>query len=187
MAVKFAKVYAGNAPKSFYVSDGRAKGKVDYTPNKHFLSDSNVVEFPQVGADANDLVVGGGQRVNMGTLSKEDFMEIDPFVRDKEQTKDRIVAEKLEGALLAGIEQQAATGQIPPKDVAAIMEAVKNDRADLAKAVSDQAEKQQETMMEQQGGPMGAPAPPGGVPPEQSLGGAPAGPPGLADLLGALG
>ena len=183
IAIATAKAHGGNRPVSFYVKDTRAKGKVDYTPNKHFLTDNNIVEFPQVGSDANDLVVGGGQRVQMGTLSKRDFMEIDPFVKDAERTSDRIVVEGLEEALQAGIAQQAATGQIPPKDLAKIMIAVEHDKASLAKAVADLAEEQEEAAAA--AGPVAGP--PGEPSPEMSMAGAPPGQPSMQDLLGALG
>jgi hypothetical protein len=167
---------------------GKVKGKVDYTPNKHFTTDDNVVSYSQAGADINNLVIAGGQRLAMGTMSKEAFMRIDPLVEDVEKERDAVVAEQLEQSLLAGLQQQAAQGALPPSDLARIMELVKNDQADLAEAVSRVQREAQERQAEQvePGAPEAQPgiAQPGAG--AEAGGGAPAGPPDLRALLGAM-
>jgi len=188
IAIAQCKAYAGNKPRSFYVSMGKVKGKVDYTPNKHFSTDDNVVSYSQAGADINNLVIAGGQRLAMGTMSKEAFMRIDPLVEDVEKERDSVVAEQLEESLLAGLQQQAAQGALPPSDLARIMELVKNDQADLAEAVTRVQREAQERQAEQvePGAPEAQPgiAQPGAG--AEAGGGAPAGPPDLRALLGAL-
>ena len=193
IAIAQAKAYAPNRPKSFYVNNKAAKGKVDYIPSKHFVTTNNKVSYSQAGADINNLVIGGGQRVQMGTMAKKSFMGIDPLVEDVEAESDRIVAEQLEAGLLSGLQQQAATGQIPPADIARIIKLVINDREDLAGAVEKvqreaqerQAEMASPTSPEAQPGiaqpGMGAEA--GMTPPPEAGGG----PPGLRELLGAIG
>jgi hypothetical protein len=191
LAIDMAKAYAGRKSKSFYVNSKNAKGRVDYTPDDNFDSTDNVVSYSQAGADINNLVVGGGQRVGMGTMSKKSFMAIDPLVDDPEFEHDAVISEQLEQALLSSIQQQAAEGAIPPADLARIMELVSNDELELAEAVEKVQREAQERQAEQvaptapeampglaQPG-MGAEAMPAGAPP----GGAP---PGLAELLGAL-
>ena len=121
IAIAMAKSHAGGKSKSFYVSMGKVKGKVDYVPNKHFTTDDNVVSYSHAGADINNLVIAGGQRLSMGTMSKESFMKIDPLVEDVEYERDAVTAEQLEQSLLAGLQQQAATGAIPPADIARIL------------------------------------------------------------------
>jgi len=191
LAVDMAKAYAGRKGKSFYVNAKNAKGRVDYTPNDNFDSTDNVVSYSQAGADINNLVVGGGQRVGMGTMSKKSFMAIDPLIDDPEFEHDAVITEQLEQALLSSVQQQAAEGAIPPADLARIMELVSNDQMELAEAVEKvqrEAQERQATEvaptapeampgLAQPG--MGAEAMPAGAPP----GGAP---PGLAELLGAL-
>jgi hypothetical protein len=127
IAVSMAKTYAGNKGKSFYVTTKNAKGRVDYTPNTNFDSTDNVVVYSQAGADINNLVIGGGQRVGMGTMSKRSFMAIDPLVEDPEFEHDAVVSEQLEQALLVSIQQQASEGVIPPADLARIMELVSSE------------------------------------------------------------
>ncbi len=135
-AVAIAKSYFGNEKKSFYISSRTAKGHVDYTPNKDFETDHNIVTYPHSGSDANSLVQGIGQRVGIGTLSKQSAMEIDPMIDDPELERDRIIAEGLAQSLLASIEQQANSGAIVPADLAKIMSYVASDKMDLAEAVT---------------------------------------------------
>ena len=154
-AIAIAKTYFGNERKSFYISSRGAKGHVDYVPNKDFEDDNNVVTYSHSGADANSLVVGLGQRIGIGIMSKQTAQEIDPFISDPEQEKDRVISEGLEQALLQSIQTQASQGAIPPSDVAAIVDMVASDKASLADAVTkihEQAQKRQATQA-----PQGAP------------------------------
>lgn len=147
-AIAVAKTYFGNERKSFYVSSRGAKGHVDYVPNKDFEDDNNVVTYSHSGADANSLVVGLGQRIGIGIMSKQTAQEIDPFISDPESEKDRVISESLEAALLQSIQTQASQGSIPPNDVAAIVALVASDKMDLAAAVTkvhEQAQARQAT------------------------------------------
>jgi len=190
-AIALMKAYAGNKTHSFYVSMKGAKGPVEYTPNKDFDSDENRVVFSHPGSDVNDLVIGAGQRIGMGTMSKRSFMAIDPMVDDAESEHDAVVAEGLEQALLASIQTQASQGQIPPADLARIAELVRTDRAELAKAVQKVQEEAQERQASEV--PAGSPelmpgiAQPGAGAEAQPAGSAEAGPPSLRDLLAQVG
>ena len=144
LAITMARKYAGNKPKSFYVTTKNAKGRVDYTPNNNFDTTDNVVIYSQAGADINNLVIGGGQRVGMGTMSKRSFMMIDPLVEDPEFEHDAVVSEQLEQALLVSIQQQASEGIIPPADLARIMELVANNDYELPEAVDKMQKEAQE-------------------------------------------
>lgn len=121
--------------KSFYVSWARAKGMVDYKPTDLFDSDQNIVSYAQAGADVNGLVIGAGQRVGLGTLSKRGMMELDPLIDDPEVEHDRVVYEALEAAVLQGVQSRAASGELPEVDVARIMQLVVSNQADLPEAV----------------------------------------------------
>jgi hypothetical protein len=188
-AIAIAKTYFGNERKSFYVSSRGAKGHVDYIPNKDFENDDNIVSYSHSGADANSLVVGLGQRIGIGIMSKQTAQEIDPFIADPELEKDRVISESLEQAMLQSIQTQAAQGQIPPADVAAIAALVASDKMDLAEAIKKvqaDAQKRQATPA-----PAGAPETmPGlaqpGMGAEQPAA-APAAPQDLAGFLASLG
>ena len=189
-AIALMKTYAGNRPQSFYVTMKGAKGVVDYTPNKDFDTDDNRVMFSHPGADMNDLVIGAGQRIGMGTMSKRSFMQIDPMVDDAEHEHDAVISESLEQALLASLQTQAAQGALPPNDLARIAELVRTDRAELADAVQKVQEEAQERQASQV--PPGSPelmpgiAQPGAGAEAQPAQAA-AGRPSLRDLLAQVG
>jgi hypothetical protein len=202
-AIAIAKTYFGEQRRSFYVS--RNAKHVDYVPNKDFETDENVVNYSYAGADANALVVGLGQRIGLGTMSKRSAQEVDPLIADPEREHDRVIQEALEQALLASVQQQAQAGTIPPADLAKIMQIVLTDKLPLAEAI----EKVNKLAQERQAtaAPMGSPetqpglgAPgmgmeqPGSLPPatagptagpDATGGGAPA--PDLQSLLAQLG
>lgn len=156
-AVAIDKAYF-NKPKSFYVNLGKVKGKVDYTPGVHFTNDTNFVSYSHAGADVNNLIIGLGQRLGIGSMSLRTAQEIDPFVDDPELEHDRTVAEALERALLTSIEQMAAAGAITPVDLARIMELVRTNKKDLAAAVEQVQREAQERQAA--AGPPGTPAGP---------------------------
>ncbi len=149
IAVDMAKTYAGRRPRSFYVNSKNVKGQVDYVPNENFDSTENVVSYSQAGADINNLVIGGGQRVGMGTMSKKSFMSIDPLIDDPEFEHDSVIAEQLEAALLSAVQNQAAEGILPPGDLARIMDLVAHDKKELAEAVEQVQREAQERQAEQ--------------------------------------
>ena len=189
-AIALMKTYAGNRPQSFYVTMKGAKGVVDYTPNKDFDTDDNRVMFSHPGADMNDLVIGAGQRIGMGTMSKRSFMQIDPMVDDAEHEHDAVISESLEQALLASLQTQASQGALPPNDLARISELVRTDRAELADAVQKVQEEAQQRQASQV--PPGSPelmpgiAQPGAGAEAQPAQAA-AGRPSLRDLLAQVG
>jgi|TARA_E500000331_G_scaffold358541_1_gene426371 hypothetical protein len=192
LAIDMSKAYAGNRGKSFYVTTKNAKGTVDYTPNTNFDSSDNVVSYSQAGSDINNLVIGGGQRVGMGTMSKMSFMAIDPLVEDPEFEHDSVIAEQLEAALLSSLQQQAAEGAIPPADLARIMALVSNNELELAEAV-ERVQKEAQERQAKEVEAMSAEAMPGlaqpGMGAESLAAGAnaeAAAAPDLAQLLGAL-
>ena len=156
LAISMSKAYAGSRKRSFYVSTKNAKGRVDYRPNENFDSTDNVVSYSHPGADINNLVIGGGQRVGMGTMSKRSFMALDPLVDDPEFEHDTVIGEQLEQALLSSVQQQAAEGVIPPGDLARIMDLVMHNKMELAGAVEKVQLEAQERQAELV--PAGAPA-----------------------------
>ena len=52
------------------------------------------------------------------------------------RVKDQIVAEGLQQALMAGVQQQAASGQMPPATVAKLISMVGSDQMELAEAMT---------------------------------------------------
>ena len=154
VAISMAKKLDGNATRTIYVGVGNTSKAVTYVANKVFTETEHVVSYPAAGTDLNSLMIGLGQRVGLGIMSKETAASLDPFIDNPEQEKDRIVAEGLEQALVAGIQQQAAAGQIPPIILSKIINLVSNDRMELAEALDkvtkEAAKEQEQAQMEAQ-------------------------------------
>lgn len=141
IAVAVFKGWNGKS-KSFSFAASKTNPGGDYTP-ADFEIDTNVVKYAMSGTDVDRLVIGAGQRVGMGTMSKRGFMELDPMIEDSEFESDRIVAEGLEAALLASIQQQGNAGEIPPADLARIAQLVLENKKNLAGAVQQAQEEAQ--------------------------------------------
>lgn len=172
IAARMAYRYDGEATRSVTSGAGTSPRAITYRAEDLFDKDTRPsVIYPAAGSDINQLVVGLGQRVGLGIMSKKTASQLDPMVDNPEYEHDSIVAEGLEQSLLAGIQQQAASGQIPPLVLAKVMRLVQNDRLELAEAltkVTDDALKEQQRAQQtqqgqQQAGPMG---------PEQAMAGA---------------
>lgn len=147
VAIALAKQWAGNVKKTIYVGTGNAARPVTYVPNETFETDEHVVSYPASGADLNSLIIGIGQRVGLGIMSKETAATLDPYIDNPESEHDAIIAEGLEQALMTGLQQQAASGQMPPLVVAKVMKLVKDDKMELAEALNKVTE---EAMREQE-------------------------------------
>jgi hypothetical protein len=135
-SIQIQKAYFGNVGRMFIVDFEVPKGKTpDYIPDKDFETTYCRVTYPMAGADANGLIVGAGQRIGLGTMSKKSFMEIDPMIDDPEKEKERVQYEALESAALQAMQTQATNGQLPLVDVAAIMKMVIQDKETFVDAV----------------------------------------------------
>jgi hypothetical protein len=194
IAIAIEKTYWGNAAKSFYIP-GKGGGMKDYTPNKMWETDFHYVAYSAAGSDVNSLVIGLGQRLGTGLMSKESAREADPLITDPELERDRIVAEGIESALLSSIQAQAAdpNGPYQPDDLAYIAEQVATNKMSLPEAIMAAQKRAQERQAAQvpmqENGMMPPEAMPGlspaGVGMEQPVAG-PA-PSGIEGLLAQLG
>ena len=189
IAIAIEKKYWGNASKSFFMP-GTAGGMKDYTPNKLWETDFHYVTYSAAGSDVNSLIVGLGQRLGTGLMSKESAREADPLIADPEMEKDRIVAEGIEAALLSSIQAQAAdpNGPYQPDDLAYIAGQVQSNKMTLPEAIMAAQKRAQERQAAM--APAGAPeTQPGlsmpGMGMEQQA--QPAGPAGMESLLAQLG
>jgi hypothetical protein len=145
IAIHMEKTYWGNTPKSFFIP-GMKGGVKDYTPNKLWETDFHYVSYSASGSDVNSLIVGLGQRLGTGLMSKESAREADPLITDPELEKDRIVAEGIEAALLSSIQAQAAdpNGPYQPDDLAFIAEQVQSNKMSLPEAIMAAQKRAQE-------------------------------------------
>jgi len=178
IAIAIEKAYWGSSSKSFFLPGRATVGKVDYVPNKIWETDFHYVAYSAAGSDVNNLIIGLGQRVGTGLMSKESAREADPLISDPDMEHDRIVSEGVEAALLSSIQQQAANPQGPyqPADLALLVKKVLADNKSLYDAVTevDEAARERQAQEMPEGSPetmpglampgMGAEAPMAGPP-----------------------
>jgi hypothetical protein len=191
IAIALEKAYWGDATKTFFMAGRTTAGQESYVPNKVWQTDFHYVAYSAAGSDVNNLIIGLGQRLGTGLMSKESAREADPLISDPDLEHDRIIAEGVEAALLSSIQQQAANpaGPYQPEDLAYLTKLVVELDVPLFEAVrrTDQRARDRQAQAMPQGSPetmpglampgMGAEAPAA----------APAGPPPLEALLAQIG
>lgn len=115
-AVEIDRAYFPKS-KSIYVSTKGVRGKVDYKASEVWEDGAeHIVEYPIAGTDLSDLVINGGQRVGMGTMSKRSFMDIDPLVSDAEAEENRVRMEQVEQGFFVGWQAKLADPAGPWRD-----------------------------------------------------------------------
>lgn len=171
VAIGLAKAWDGDNSRTIYVGTGNSNRPVTYIANETFETDEHVVSYPASGTDINSLIIGIGQRVGLGIMSKKTAATLDPYIDNPEMEHDAIIAEGLEQALMSGLQQQASSGAIPPLTLSKIMQLVSNDKMELAEAlnkVTEDALKEQKAQQEAAAGPEVA----GGMTPDMAAAGA---------------
>ena len=151
VAIGLAKAWDGNNKRTIYIGTGNSFSPVTYVANETFITTEHVVAYPATGSDLNSLIIGIGQRVGLGIMSKQTAANLDPYVDNPEVEHDRIIAESLEQALVASIQQQASSGSLPPLVLSKIMQLVKDDKMEIAEAlnkVTEDAMKEQKSQAE---------------------------------------
>lgn len=202
VAISLAKAWDGDNSRTIYVGTGNSNRPVTYIANETFETDEHVVSYPASGTDINSLIIGIGQRVGLGIMSKKTAATLDPYIDNPEMEHDAIIAEGLEQALMSGLQQQASSGAIPPLTLSKIMQLVSNDKMELAEAlnkVTEDALKEQQAQQEAAAGPeAGMPTSPdmaaagatvgamAGAQPQSPIPGVGPGMASLGDLLGSL-
>ena len=151
-AIELAKNWDGTNKRTLYVGTGNSARPISYIADETFETKEHIVSYPASGADLNSLIIGIGQRVGLGIMSKETASTLDPYIDNPEFEHDTIIAEGLEQAIMSGLQQQAASGAIAPLVVAKVMKLVRSDKMELAEAlnkVTEEALKEQQAEAEQ--------------------------------------
>jgi hypothetical protein len=134
VAVALAKGYAGSRPTSIYVNWKGARGDIEFVPNELFTTDQNIVTFAHAGADLQGVTIMAGQLLGADVVSEQWVREILPIIDDPELEKDRIVAQKLDAALLTSLQQKAQSGEMAFEDLAWFNQQVKTNQMELDEA-----------------------------------------------------
>ena len=192
IAIALEKAYWGDTTKTFFMSGRMTQGQESYVPNKVWQTDYHYVAYSAAGTDVNNLIIGLGQRLGTGLMSKESAREADPLISDPDFEHDRIIAEGVEDALLSSVQQQAANPQGPyqPDDLAYLTRLVVEQDVPLFEAVSKTDERARQRQAEAM--PQGAPETmPGlampGMGAEAPIDAGAGAPPPLEELLAQLG
>jgi hypothetical protein len=135
-AIELAKNWDGTNKRTLYVGTGNSARPVSYVADETFETKEHIVSYPASGADLNSLIIGIGQRVGLGIMSKETASTLDPYIDNPEFEHDTIIAEGLEQAIMSGLQQQAASGAIAPLVIAKVMRLVRDDKMELAEALN---------------------------------------------------
>lgn len=188
VAIAIDKAYFARR-KVYYIASRGYSGSVDYTAKQTWETDVHIVDYPIAGTDLQNLPIEGGQRVAMGTLSQESFMNMDPVVKDVGSEIQKIQREGVKTAFLTSIQTLAAApdGPYQPIHLARLDEKLATGM-ELYKAVTElQGEIQKE---QAEAAPTPADAQPGLSQPGQGVeqpASIPEGEPSMQNLTGLLG
>lgn len=172
-AAAIMRGYFGQTKKTFVMSTGDRVVKDDYVPEEVFDTLMNSVFYAMPGADANNLVVGIGQRLGIELMSKRTGRALDPFIPDYEREEELVNQERIERAAFAAFEQQALQGAVPLIDVARIWELVQDEGMSMMQALV-KAQRESQERQAQQAPPSAPEAQPGLSLPEMGAEAAPA-------------
>ena len=106
--------YFRRVPKVWQVNFGGEKGDLAYVPGELWTDSEgkpqvgNRVSYAMAGLDAAEGIIALGQRLGMGTISKETVMRRDPVVDDVDAELAKVDVEALERAFFARLETLAA-------------------------------------------------------------------------------
>jgi hypothetical protein len=107
------KGYFGSKKFSMFTGYAGDFGQVSFVPNEHFESFDNVVSHSIPGADIQSTTIQLGQLLGMKGISLRTFRTKHPFIEDAAAEGRRVDEEQLEEAVMAAIQQQALSGQLP--------------------------------------------------------------------------
>ena len=108
--------------KKFVVFSGWSgdPAHVEYTPSKHFESNENTVNYAFPGTDISQVSVSVLQLVGGELMSKRTGRVKHPMVDDADAEGKQILIERMDAGVLASMEQQIVSGQLPVIDAAQI-------------------------------------------------------------------
>lgn len=188
--------YFGNKQFSMFTGYAGDFGQVEFTPNEHFETHDNVVSYSIPGADIQGTTIQLGQLLSMKGISLRTFRTKHPFIEDAEAEGRRVDEEQLEEAVLAAIQQQALSGQLPVVYVSKIekhrkkgldiFEAIEKADAEIRQEQAAIAPAPEEGMAMAPEQAQGLAAGPEGMAPEGATAPAEFSPEAAAQLVGAL-
>jgi hypothetical protein len=140
------------------------KGQITFTPDTHFETGENSVNYPIPGADVQTTTIELGQLYGTEAIDLHTLRSLHPYVEDPEAMAQGRLLDELDHMMLASLAQRAQQGQVPETDLARIKQFVKEgDSLEVAVAKTDRLAQQRQAAQ--------APAPEeGGMAPEAMAG-----------------
>jgi hypothetical protein len=102
---------------------------VEFTPEKDFDTYENSVEYSIPGADVVQQTQVLGSMLGAKVISTETFQTLHPFIEDGEEERSNMLEEDLFKAMVSGVQEQIATGQMPIAIVSKLYEKVRNGKS----------------------------------------------------------
>lgn len=163
-----------------------------YIPERDFQFKQNIVAYPFPGSELSQVSVAVSQLVGSKIMSRRTGRAKHPFIDDPDQEEDNVSIEAFEDAVLAGAQQQAASGQLPMPIAVRTLALLKQGMELVDAYQQATAEVQAQQPPQPPGGMGGPPGMPGPGQPPQGVGqpgGGPSGqlPPQLMNALASQG
>ena len=153
------KAYFPDEKITFFSGWRGDKGVVEFVPSDDIDSSENVVTYSIPGADAVQLTQVLGSLYGSGAISLETFRSLHPYIDDPESERQETVQEDVFKAMLAGAQEQIASGQMPIAIVAKLYKAVAEGKS-LEDAIVEADEEIKQAQAEAQEAAMQGAAPP---------------------------
>ena len=109
---------------------------VKFTPSEDVDTRRNTVEYAVPGADVIQLTQILGSMLGAKAISTETFQSQHPWIKDALAEQQRVVEEDLFKAMVAGVQEQIATGQMPMSIIAKLYDKVKTG-TELPQAIAE--------------------------------------------------
>lgn len=164
------KQHWGSRSYSMYCGRASSRRLVEFTPAEHFETYENAVSYYMAGGDLMQVTQVLGSLFGADIISQRTMQEQHPFVGNADDESAQIRKEKLERAILEGLQQQVVAGAIPPTVLAMVLEEL-DEGTELSKVIQNVDKK----LRELQATPA-EPPPPGMIAPPAAMPGITGGP-----------
>lgn len=119
IALEEAKEHWGETTRTFFL-EGKNAAQGDYTPKDTFATTEVRVSHSHPGRSEQEVTVEIGQLMGLDVISADTARRQHPLVKDPDGEARKVLIQSIDMAGISAIQQQAASGQIPPADLAFI-------------------------------------------------------------------
>lgn len=137
VALQGEETWTPDVTKAVYSPDGKGY-KETYVPSKDIAGYRSVdIRYGAAsGLDEINQNVMVLQQLGAGIIDERTAMEMSPFVEDPQRVEKRKLKKMMQDAMVAGLQQQAATGALDPFTLAMLDQAIESDEVTLSEAIA---------------------------------------------------